>query len=98
MPRSPDDLDLDVPEWVEELENECLREILIESLFTRAKAIRFGAWSIRRVRNVILSADATVEQIRMGRYRKESDACNKATTTMRKYASAYEHVTRKLDE
>lgn len=94
MPHKPIDLSIgDIPEWVLDLENECLKEMIIEALYTRDKAIRFGAFDRKKTRAVLLSGDATLEQISFGKYISEKAACNKASVAMRKYASVYERLT-----
>lgn len=83
---------LSVPKWVDEIQDDCLYEILVAAHVTRRSAIRNGAMNYQACRSILESADAVMDQIEYGRY-GGSIACQKATAALRKYHSALECVT-----
>ena len=78
---------LRLPEWLEAIDDVCLRRTLSEALIARGEAVQFGAMQKRRAKGEIASGDRTVEQIASGRYTGEA-ACKRAADALRKYTHA----------
>jgi len=88
--------DLYVADWIDGLGNECLSEMLVEALVARRSAIRAGALAHRATKSIIESGDATLEQIKYGRYRG-TPACKRAATIIRKYTEAMDLASEKRE-
>lgn len=78
-----------IPEWAFELEDHCLREVVFEAYVARATAVFDGALKYAACSAAFDSADAVMDQIRLGRYRGAA-ACRKAAAAVRKYNTALE--------
>lgn len=79
------------PEWVEGIQDTCLQETVREALVARDVAVRAGALQHRACRAVLAAADATLEQIELGKVGGKV-ACRKAAVAVRKYSTAVECV------
>lgn len=77
------------PAWAEAIEDPCLRDVVLEAFVARRAAVLAGADRHRACRAALTSGDATMDQIRYGRYEGKS-ACRKAATAVRKYDTARE--------
>jgi hypothetical protein len=87
MPRKRIDSFIIVHEWIENLDDQCLANMLVEALVARHFAVKAGAKKHKATRAAIDTGDATVEQIEYGRVSGAS-ACRKAATALRKYTQA----------
>ena len=74
-------------EWVEGITNRCLQDVLLEAYIARLHAVQDGAERYPGCKRVLDKADATIDQIRFGRY-EEEQACRRAAVAVRKYTMA----------
>lgn len=81
--------EINLPEWIEEIHNQCLKEVVVEALYARSDAVRGGAEKHKPCASVLKSADTTMDSIRFGRVSGDT-ACKKAATAVRKYNTAGE--------
>jgi hypothetical protein len=78
-----------IPDWVGQIEDDCLASLMMEVLVARHKAIEDGANHKLACRGHFRSAEATLEQLQYGRL-KGRDAWKKASDALRKYSVARE--------
>ena len=80
-----------MPDWIREIDDSCLKAVVVEALIARLSAIDNGAEDHEACNSALRSGDATMDSIRFGRVKGE-EACKKAATAVRKYNTASECV------
>ncbi len=85
----PHKLILDWPEWVSEIKDHCLKDVVREVIVAHDKAVEAGAARYKNCRNALKSGEKTIEQIRYGRVTGLT-ACKTAADALRKLTSALE--------
>jgi hypothetical protein len=80
---------IEVPDWVDAIDNLCLRHIIVEGLVARRVALDHGALDHPKCRAVLEGADKTLDRIADGRVVGDI-ACKKASDALRKYNTACE--------
>jgi len=68
--------------WIEDLDSECLRKVVVEALLARESAVHADGDP-----GLIKSGTKTLEALRYGKY-KGDVACQKASTALRKFSRA----------
>lgn len=91
MPHRPINKEVDLPAWVNKLEDTCLAITVMEALFARDSAIKAGALDNEDALEILKSGDATIDQIAYGRYHGQV-ACKKAADALRKYQQALDKL------
>jgi hypothetical protein len=80
---------LSVPSWIKAIENDCLRELLVEVFVAQFHAEEDGARNHPQCKAALKSAETTLQMIADGRVTGKQ-AWKKATDALRKFNTARE--------
>jgi len=78
---------LNRPPWVEQIDDQCLRDVVTEALIAADYAREHGAGKDRVCKRILASGDAIIDQLASGKVPRER-RCLTASAALRKYTTA----------